>query len=239
MLIVNILRENLIHLLPKNGVGVEIGVAEGDFAETLLTTTKPKRLHLIDPWTFQQREDYRDDPNNVPTSEGDRRHQAVLARFQDRILSGEIEVHRQFSCQARTKYPENYFDWIYVDALHTYDGVRSDLEDYFPLVRDGGFILGHDYTNRKGAREWNFAVVEAVNDFIRSNDCKLIAVTQEVCPTYMIMKRHYTDFTAYQTIIRALTQNASICFEVPDHLLGHLRHNEISSPHGLRCWFGF
>jgi len=113
------------------------------------------------------------------------------------------------------------------------------LEDYFPLVRDGGFILGHDYTNRKGAREWNFAVVEAVNDFIRSNDCKLIAVTQEICPTYMIMKRHYTDFTAYQTIIRGLTQNASICFEVPDHLLDHLRHNEISSPHGLRCWFGF
>lgn len=239
MFIVNIPRESLIQVLPKNGVGLEIGVALGDFSDALLKVTRPKKLHLVDPWTFQDRDDYRADPNNVPTTEGDNRHAAVLARFNCEISAGTVEVHRQFSANAAKNFNANHFDWIYIDSIHTYDGVRNDLEQYFPLVRDGGFILGHDFTNRDGARKWNFEVVEAVHDFLNLHDCTLVAVTQEICPTYLIVKRHYTDFTAYQTIISALTQNAPICFEVPDHLLGHLRHNETSSPHGLRCWFGF
>ena len=239
MFIVNIPREALIQLLPKEGIGLEIGVALGDFSAALLTVTQPKKLHLVDPWEFQERDDYRADPNNVPTTEGDKRHATVLTRFNNEISAGTIQVHRKFSDAAIEDFDANYFDWIYVDSIHTYDGVRNDLEQYFPLVRDGGFILGHDFTNRDGARKWNFEVVEAVHDFLRLHDCTLIAVTQEICPTYLIMKQHYRNFSAYQTIHRVLTQSAQICFEVPDHMLGQLRHKETSGPHGLRCWFSF
>jgi predicted O-methyltransferase YrrM len=40
------------------------------------------------------------------------------------------------------------YDFIYLDGLHTYDGVKTDIINYLPLVKDGGVIGGHDYTNK-------------------------------------------------------------------------------------------
>jgi predicted O-methyltransferase YrrM len=39
-------------------------------------------------------------------------------------------------------------DYLYIDADHTYDGVRADLELWAPLVKPGGLILGDDYGHR-------------------------------------------------------------------------------------------
>ena len=43
-------REELLRILPKNGVVGELGVDEGDFSNLILTINKPKKLHLIDFW---------------------------------------------------------------------------------------------------------------------------------------------------------------------------------------------
>ena len=36
---------------------------------------------------------------------------------------------------------------VYIDALHTYDGVKSDINLYKSKIKLGGFICGHDYDN--------------------------------------------------------------------------------------------
>jgi predicted O-methyltransferase YrrM len=38
-------------------------------------------------------------------------------------------------------------DFLYIDADHSYDGVRADLEAWVPHVRVGGLIVGDDYDN--------------------------------------------------------------------------------------------
>lgn len=40
------------------------------------------------------------------------------------------------------------FDFVYIDGLHTYEGVKTDITNYLPLVKKGGVIGGHDYTNQ-------------------------------------------------------------------------------------------
>lgn len=42
---------------------------------------------------------------------------------------------------------DEMFDFIYIDGLHTYDGVKTDIKNYLPLVKPGGVIGGHDYTD--------------------------------------------------------------------------------------------
>lgn len=44
-------------------------------------------------------------------------------------------------------FKEEFFDLIYVDANHEYEQVKSDIINYLPLVKNGGFISGHDYGN--------------------------------------------------------------------------------------------
>jgi len=71
----------VLPLLPQNGVVAEIGVAEGHFSRTIFKTTKPRLLHLIDPWEHQQRADYQNDPNNVQAEQNEARYQQVSAAF--------------------------------------------------------------------------------------------------------------------------------------------------------------
>ncbi len=35
-------------------------------------------------------------------------------------------------------------DFLMIDGDHTYSGVKSDFEDYGPLVRSGGLVAFHD-----------------------------------------------------------------------------------------------
>lgn len=41
------------------------------------------------------------------------------------------------------------FDFIFIDGDHTYEGVKADWENYFPMVRPGGAVGFHD-TSRMG-----------------------------------------------------------------------------------------
>ena len=49
-------------------------------------------------------------------------------------------------------------DLIYIDASHDYEDVLRDLESYWPLVRDGGVMIGDDYGDWPG-------VTRAVDEF--------------------------------------------------------------------------
>lgn len=54
---------------------------------------------------------------------------------------------------------------VYLDANHTYEHVRADLEAWYPMVRPGGLLAGHDL-NSKGH---NCGVREAVTDFVATH----------------------------------------------------------------------
>lgn len=38
-------------------------------------------------------------------------------------------------------------DFLFIDADHSYEGVKQDLEDWLPKVKSGGKVFFHDYTN--------------------------------------------------------------------------------------------
>ncbi len=189
MLLCPISRLQLLQLLPKGGEGVEIGVAKGDFSQALLDTLKPRKLHLVDPWEHQQREDYDSDGNNVGDDEQEKRYRGVLDKFADAIRDGRVEVHRAYSQDAAARFSDGQLDWVYIDGLHSYDGVCSDLAHYKDKVKPDGIIMGHDYTNHVRALEMKFGVVEAVNEFVEREGFAFVALTQETFPTYVLARQ--------------------------------------------------
>lgn len=44
---------------------------------------------------------------------------------------------------------DELLDYLFVDADHTYDGVRNDFQMYAPLVRSGGIVAFHDIIDHK------------------------------------------------------------------------------------------
>jgi SAM-dependent methyltransferase len=196
-------REQLMQLVPKGGEGLEIGVAQGEFSRVLLDAIKPRKLHLIDPWEHQTREDYNTDGNNVDDASQESRYRAVAARFAKEIGEGRVVMHRAYSQDIADEFADGQFDWIYIDGLHSYDGVCSDLEHYKSKLKPGGILMGHDYTNHQRAQQMQFGVVQAVNEFVAREGFTFLTLTQEIFPTYMLT-RDINDETAQHVIAHLL-----------------------------------
>ena len=49
------------------------------------------------------------------------------------------------SVQAASRFEDEFFDFVYIDADHSYEAVRADLEVWWPKLKPGGLFAGHDY----------------------------------------------------------------------------------------------
>ena len=67
--------------------------------------------------------------------------------------------------------PELTVTWLgrndfYIDANHHYKECLADIEAWYPKVRSGGIISGHDYCRSDSDIE----VMEAVDEWCKDND---------------------------------------------------------------------
>jgi len=60
-------------------------------------------------------------------------------------------------------FPDSYFDWIYIDAQHTYKGVKRDIPAA-AKVKSDGFLVFNDYTVWSQVEMQPYGVVAAVNE---------------------------------------------------------------------------
>lgn len=59
-----------------------------------------------------------------------------------------ITKWKMTSFEAAQKFDPNTIQFVYIDALHTYDGVRQDIELWYPKIMRGFYIGGHDYGSK-------------------------------------------------------------------------------------------
>jgi len=62
-------------------------------------------------------------------------------------------VHRMKSLTAASMFEPESVDMVWLDGSHTYEDVYADLESWWPLVRPGGEIGGHDLTSFAGVQK--------------------------------------------------------------------------------------
>lgn len=158
-------REELLKLLPKSGVVAELGVDEGNFSELILRSCAPIKLHLIDYWGTK-----RFDQN---------KRLKVENRFSAEIGQKQVEIHVGFSTVVVNDFPDSYFDWIYLDTLHSYTQVIAELEAYKSKVKDNGVIAGHDFVMGNWNEMTRYGVIEAVYEFCVKHDWEIIYITSE------------------------------------------------------------
>lgn len=148
--------------IKENDICAEIGVWKGAFSAQILERN-PRELHLIDPWASQ---DYKKMWYSIQQEKMDEIYEGVKRKF---LNDNRVMIHKEFS--TNVTFPQEYFDWVYIDGNHTYPMVAKDLEFYYPLVKKGGFLCGDDYdwTSEdcsKGPRP-------AVDEFVKSHECKI------------------------------------------------------------------
>ena len=123
------------------------------------------KLYLIDPWEDQDESVY---DESIHDHNSD--YQTMLLNLKDH--SNRYEIIRQYSTNAHSNFSKNSLDFIYVDGNHSYEGVKSDLELFYPKLKYGGVMMGDDYhqNDLEKVFNFNFGVTKAVNEFCFKNN---------------------------------------------------------------------
>ncbi len=141
-------RDELVKQLPRRGRVAELGTERGHFARHILAACEPVELHLID---------------------------LDFSVLDQRVANdARVKLHNGMTHEVLAEFPDAYFDWIYVDADHSYAGVSRDAEAAASKVKPGGYLVFNDFAHMDpflGAygvhravvdfavtRGWNFAL---------------------------------------------------------------------------------
>lgn len=135
-------------LKDKTGLKMlEIGSYKGESTSIFASSGIFDEIHCIDP--YEGKEEANDMFQET--------WESVLNEFtiNTRYFSNII-LHKDYSHNIVNKFPNQYFDFIYIDANHEYEPVKKDIELYLPKTKH--LIGGHDYQE-----SWP-GVLKAVNE---------------------------------------------------------------------------
>lgn len=194
---------NFLKHLNLNGIGVELGSFKGEFAKTILNNWNGKLL-MVDVWRELPNQEYDDMSNQREHIEAYSEAMSNIKGFEDRAF-----MLRMRGEQACSFIYDKFLDFIYIDANHTYEAVKEDLKLWYPKIKSGGLIMGHDYLpdNFYEGKEKNqplytfpdgqpekakyagmFGVNPAVNEFCKENEYT-INKTDEFLATWWFIKK--------------------------------------------------
>ena len=111
----------LIERMKKGAVAAEVGTFRGDFAKKMLASSDPVELHVIDIDFSKFDTDLLDDPR--------------------------LFKHEGLSHEVMATFEDEFFDWVYIDADHSYSGALRDAKACVPKVRAGGCLIFNDFAH--------------------------------------------------------------------------------------------
>jgi len=114
-------RNELVKNLPRGGRVAEVGTYRGDFARHILAACDPAELHLID----------------------------LDFSLLDRALAADARVtmHQGLAQHVLAQFPDDHFDWIYIDGDHSYGGASGDARAAATKVKPGGHLVFNDFAH--------------------------------------------------------------------------------------------
>ena len=156
-------RKNFLELLPKNSICAELGCGKGPFSRLILQITEPKRFFIVDPYwkAYGDEYPYRDSETYD-----------YFKRAQDKIRPCEnyqcVTFVIEYDTIFLSDYPDNYFDWIYLDTSHQYEQTLKEMPMLKAKVKDEGILCGHDYGRKKRGKYYGNTV--AINEWLDNNE---------------------------------------------------------------------
>lgn len=137
---------------------IEVGVWEGD-SLSILTKLLVKnnkndfRVFGIDLWQS---------PPDMVKKYGEERMANAFNTcrkcLKEKKIDHLIELMVIDSVKGAEFFEDKSVDYVFIDADHSYESVLADITVWYPKVKEGGIISGHDY-------KWWDTVKKAVDDF--------------------------------------------------------------------------
>jgi hypothetical protein len=149
------LYKSMVNLFPTGAHFVEVGSWKGKSSAFMITeilnSNKKIKFDCVD--TFEGGPEH----NNIDTSN---LYDIFISNMKP--FENNYNVLKMTSVEASKQYEDNSLDFVFIDACHDYECVNEDIKVWYPKVKIGGILAGHDYPAFPG-------VVRAVHEHINEN----------------------------------------------------------------------
>lgn len=124
--------------LPNDCRVIEVGCADGHsaifLAETLANMGKNFQLVMVENMDYGKEE----------------QQNTLLVNIIKSGLADRIRLIALDSLNASCKFPDQWADFIFIDASHKYEPTKADIRLWHRKVKVGCFIAGHDMNYKEG-----------------------------------------------------------------------------------------
>lgn len=127
---------------------LEIGVALGGHAETLLMNTQIETYYGVDPYLTYKNDGFSNNISKLSSLNPQQNFDYLYTWVSQIRLSpftGRYQLIRKPSIEAAELFADESLDCIFIDGDHATEAVLADLAAWFPKVKRGHLILGDDY----------------------------------------------------------------------------------------------
>lgn len=184
--------------------GLELGAYKGVNASHLLSLLPALDLTMIDAWSAGVSPSYVTS-GSKDSQLSDAQFQAVYKSCLKAVDFAKERVHILRQATVDKRGVDGLFDFIFIDADHSYDGCRQDIAAWWDDVKPGGYLCGHDYGEDDKNTHKGWGVTHAVTEFSRAVN---LPVMLGVDSTWFIRKpRQYDGPPLYRILSVAFPRN--------------------------------
>ncbi len=149
----------LVNFLNKHDLtlGAELGVQKGNNFKYLIENKDDLVLHGVDIWSEKEVR-WNGTPSDKLQFQPDSVNSEYLMNLKEwaKDYEGRVFFHRHFTTYATKFFNDGELDFIFIDAGHEYEDVKADIEAWYPKIKKGGYMIGHDVNQtqvRRAVRE--------------------------------------------------------------------------------------
>ncbi len=149
--------------------GCEVGIYKAKMAVNLLELMPNLTLVAVDRWAKYSGKEKIGDSSGVIVKYTKKQWEKIYNIALDALIPHIKRVHilREDSKAAALRFENEQFDFVFIDADHSYKGVKNDIKHWKNKVRQCGYLCGHDYS-RAG-------VFKAVNEAFKKDEIEVDA----------------------------------------------------------------
>jgi hypothetical protein len=135
------IQELLLMIIEPNSICIEIGSWKGSSSYAIASIVKLYEnsiLYCVDHWEGNLNTHAREEAKE------DKIWDIFINNINILDISKVIRPIRMSSHDAISNFKDESIDFIFIDGDHTYDFFRKDIELYWPKLKIGGIMCGHD-----------------------------------------------------------------------------------------------
>ena len=136
----------LVDLIQENNLKiiVEVGVDKGAVLKKVLTDCGGiiEQYWAVDTWEIW---DFTEKFQKRSEKDWLRIYQSICEQM---LYFPQLRLLKMTSENASELFSDNSIDLIFIDADHQYQSVQDDISFWFPKIKTGGFLTGHDYGHK-------------------------------------------------------------------------------------------